>query len=259
MTDGPSRLPRRRRRQASPPPAGLAFKLLPGVVVAVCGLAGGAATTTLAYRLARQAARESGHPVLICDSESSVGGLAAVTGRSAARGLGGSADLAGEAPPAPVDLCAGLRLLAARPRPTPVVCDEALAAVIGHLRECHPLVVIDCRTLDHPHALPLIALASHVVWTTPLSADAVAAASLTVACGNMPAPGGAREALVATRVRPHAHAAVSELRALAGCRHEMLVVVPYVRALAAHGADAGELEEMSAALTQLATFLRRTV
>src|SRR5436305_1368767 len=42
---------------------GLAFERLGGPLVAVCGLAGGAGTTTLALALARQAARESALPV----------------------------------------------------------------------------------------------------------------------------------------------------------------------------------------------------
>lgn len=228
--------------------------------MAICGLAGGAGTTTLAYQLALRAAHESRRPVLLSESEATLPGLAAIAGRTSPHAIGGSADALADDPapePPAVELGQGLSLLASLPRPAPAVYDEALRAVLFRASERHALVVVDCRTLDHSHAPALIASASHVVWTLPLSSDALAAGTLLHECGALPAPGGAREALVVTQMRPDARAPLSDLRELAERRNELLVVSPYSRALAARGRDAGDLSELTATLTQLATFLRR--
>jgi MinD-like ATPase involved in chromosome partitioning or flagellar assembly len=250
----------RRRRATKPVTAGFGFDRVPGTVVAVCGLAGGAGTTTLAYRLALQAARESPGPVLACESEAVLGGLAVITGRAARHGLGGLADQVENAALADspaVELGAGLHLTAAMPRPSPVVSDAALAAVVAAARQRHTLVVVDCRTIEHPHARALLLAASHIVWTLPSSRDALQAAETLHSCGVLPRAGSAREALVAMRTRPDAQLSMRDLTVLAGRRHERLIICPYVRALAAGGALAGELDELSALLTQLATFLGR--
>ena len=67
-------LPRRSRRATADCAAGL--RTLGGPLVAVCGLAGGAGTSTLALLLARQAARESTAPVLLDRGRPARAGLA---------------------------------------------------------------------------------------------------------------------------------------------------------------------------------------
>ena len=65
-----------RRRRA----IGLAFDELGGPLVAVCGLAGGAGTTTLALLLAHQAAVASAAPILLTEADPLRPGLAALSG-----------------------------------------------------------------------------------------------------------------------------------------------------------------------------------
>src|SRR5688572_32800492 len=98
---------------------GLRFDKLGGPFVAVCGLVGGSGASTLAFALARQAARESAAPVLLTESETHRAGLAVVAGQTTVLGL---PDLAqqvadGQTPSEPfLELEHGLRLIAATPR-----------------------------------------------------------------------------------------------------------------------------------------------
>ena len=247
-------------RRARPADAcGLVFDRRGGPLVAVCGLTGGAGTTTLAWRLARQAARESRSPVLACEAEALAGGLAAASGAGAgspiALGDLAAAVALGERPPngAFVALEHGLRLLATAPRPSSAVPAGALARVLSDARAAHGLVVCDCRTLDHPATAPLLAAASHVLWALPATPSALAQAAALIAAEALPRPGRAREALVAIATRPGPRPSVRALRTLAGERHERLILVP-------HNPDADDPKrrgQTAATLTQLATFLRR--
>src|SRR3954454_21215271 len=79
------------RRSEAAPACGLAFDQPGGPLVAVCGLAGGAGTTTLALALARPAAAESKAPVLITESSGERGSLAVLARRATPHPL---ADLA---------------------------------------------------------------------------------------------------------------------------------------------------------------------
>src|SRR4051794_41494591 len=82
------KLPRAATQRDHASACGLAFDQPGGPLVAVCGLAGGAGTSTLALALARQAAHESTAPVLLCETDSSAGGLAAVAHASSRLSLG---------------------------------------------------------------------------------------------------------------------------------------------------------------------------
>jgi hypothetical protein len=244
------------------PSLGLGFDELPGALVAVCGLAGGAGTTTLAYLLAAHAARESSGPVLLCEAEASLGGLATMAGRTSSHGLGGLADL--ESGGAPLDelpyaeLGRGLRLLAAPPRPCPVVGDASLRSVLDRARSTHPLVVVDCRTVDHPHAAALLAGASHVLWTLPMTEMAIRSAEMLTAYGSLPLARAAHEALVAVGTRaPTPSVTVRDLRALADGRHERLILIPHTAELQ-EMPQVSESEAIRSALTQVGTLLRRS-
>lgn len=99
---------------------GLRFDQPGGPVVALCGLVGGAGTSTLSYLLATRAARESHAPVLLCEAEALAGGLAVLAGHASPLGLSQLATLIDAektpecAPVAQID--GGLRLLATLPR-----------------------------------------------------------------------------------------------------------------------------------------------
>src|SRR5215207_10219947 len=77
----------RTARRDNAPVCGLAFNELGGPLVALCGLAGGAGTSTLALLLARQAAAESSAPVLLTEADPLRPGLAALTGCATPRPL----------------------------------------------------------------------------------------------------------------------------------------------------------------------------
>jgi len=245
------------RRARTADVCGLAFDHCGGPLVAVCGLTGGAGTTTLVWRLARQAARESAVPVLACEAEALAGGLAAAAGAGSPIALGdlAAAVAAGERSPngAFVSLQHGLRLLATAPQSSSAAPASALARVLSDARAAHGLVVCDCRTLDHPATAPLLAAASHVLWALPATPSALAHAAALIAAEALPRPGRAREALVAIATRPGPRPSVRALRTLAGERHERLILVP-------HNPDADDPKrrgQTAATLTQLATFLRR--
>ncbi|MGH2944285.1 MAG: hypothetical protein ACRDLN_16085, partial [Solirubrobacteraceae bacterium] len=59
---------------------GLRFSRPGGPVLVICGLHGGAGTTTLAYAVAAQAAHESPATVLICETDAAAGDVAALAG-----------------------------------------------------------------------------------------------------------------------------------------------------------------------------------
>ena len=79
-------LPRTARSDGTPV-CGLAFNELGGPLVALCGLTGGAGTSTLALLLARQAAAESSAPVLLTEADPLRPGLAALAGCATPRPL----------------------------------------------------------------------------------------------------------------------------------------------------------------------------
>lgn len=247
-----------RRAPVPGPVCGLAFQA-PATVVAVCGLAGGAGTTTLAWLLARQAARESPAPVLVCEPEAIGGGLADRAGCASTTALGELGELvdAGQRPPAGAfaALPDGLRMIAAGPRQAHAPPAGALARVLSDARAAHGLVVCDCRTLDHPAVDAILAQATHVLWTLPATAGALAQARAIIAADSLPAAGRAREALVAVATHRGACTNVRDLRALAATRLDRLVLVPHTPELAA-GGETDRRSRLTGALTQLATFLR---
>jgi hypothetical protein len=221
----------------------LAFDAPGGPVVAVCGLAGGAGTTTLAWLLAGAAARASAAPVLLAELPAASGGLTALTGLPATSSLAGliaAAAGGGAARPAPARGPDGLALLAspaeACPELPPQALRAALRALLAGARRRHGLVVLDCGTLHAPDARTAAALATHIVWTVPAGPPGPArAGALLVDRTLAPLPDDAREVLAVSATRPAALALRGhrELRAVAAQRSARLVLVPHVRALAA--------------------------
>ncbi|HEX5926038.1 MAG TPA: hypothetical protein VFY45_19565, partial [Baekduia sp.] len=66
--------------RADVPIAGLAFDELGGPLVAVCGLAGGAGTSTVTFALAQQAAATSTAPMLLTEADPLRAGLGVLAG-----------------------------------------------------------------------------------------------------------------------------------------------------------------------------------
>jgi MinD-like ATPase involved in chromosome partitioning or flagellar assembly len=242
-------------RNARAASCGLSFDALSGPLVAICGLTGGAGTSTLALLLARQAARDSNAPVLLTEHDAQHAGLAAIADRATPRPFVALAqDLANER--APVDtfaeLADALRLIAAAPQFLPQADPTAVHSLLDEARAAHGLVVIDCGT-HWTKESPVLDRATHIIWTLAATPTAVARASIaldTIA----PRPGRAREALAAARLTPGRTVSVRALRRVAERRCERLVLMPYDERVAhdpQHGGDSARH-----ALTALGSVLR---
>jgi hypothetical protein len=234
----------------------LAFDTVGGPVVAVCGLTGGAGTSTLALLLARLAASDSATPILLAETDPMRAGLAVLTGRATPRPLVALAqDVIDDRQPteAFVELEAGLRLIAAEPQPAPAAPRDALDLLLAQARDAHGLVILDCGT-HWTRDSPVLAHATHIIWALPATPIGLArgASQLNAAT---PAPGRWHEALAATATVARPLASVRALRRLARQRCDQLVLVPHDEGLA-HGEPARS-DRARDPLTGIAPLLRR--
>ncbi len=257
---GIKRRARRVSRVRSAGSTGLSFNSTHGPVLAICGFVGGAGTSTLAYLLAHQAARESESPVLLAEAEAASTGLAVLAGRASRVGLLELANRVAEdrAPDTSpfVSISRRLRLLATAPQVPMYPTTDALRALIEDARAAHGLVVLDCRTIGDPHADALLRLATHVVWTLPANLAAIRHARTLLAARTLPPRGAAREAFVSLALAQSSSAKVRCLRQLADARGaDRIVLVPHVAALP-RAAAIGQNEVVATALCQVAGFLR---
>jgi MinD-like ATPase involved in chromosome partitioning or flagellar assembly len=240
-------------------PEGLAFHTPGGPLVAVCGLVGGAGASTLAYLLARRAARHSSAPVLLTELQER-GALAALAGAAAPlalRELADAVEQQREPERAFADLAGGLRLVASdRAGPTEPVAAAALARLLADARDAHGLVVIDAGPPGGPDHDTLVDAATHSLFVLPATAAAVRQVALLAPGGVFDGSAARRSALVAVATYPGPRAAVKQLRRLAEPHLERLLLVPHVPELAAgkHHQAEPRLEHTFAAL---ATLLRR--
>ena len=255
-----ARLPLPSRRTASRATSieQLAFNGPSGPLVAVCGLAGGAGTSTLAYLLARRAARHSTAPVLLAELEAG-GGLAALAGAASSLGLCELARAVDEErpPDRPFTETAGLRLVAATqtgaPDPLP---SGALERLLDDARAAHGLVVIDAGQSRADEAERLLAMADHLLLCVPATAAGVRRAELQLASGLLCRAGSAgNRSLVCAATQRGARAMVRQLRRLADGRVDRLLLVPHLPQLARGHLDQPAFEPTLAAL---ATILRRS-
>jgi MinD-like ATPase involved in chromosome partitioning or flagellar assembly len=240
--------------------AGLRFSRPGGPVVVVCGLHGGAGTSTLAYALAAQAAHESPAAVLLCETDAAAGDVAALAGVASPFSLSELAAefAAGRAPEGGTLARAGsLRVIAAAPADPPQVDDGAVTALLSAARERHGLTVIDAGTVRAPLTRELLQLATHVVWIT-LARPAAAQRARTLLAGRLVPPLSARRALVVRGVRRtrgvgvRQHAA--ELHQVAEDFCERLVLVSDSPDVSGAHIELGE-RRMLGTLTSLSGFL----
>lgn len=153
---------------------GLAFDSAGGPLVAVCGLHGGAGTSTLAYTLAAQAALESTAAVLVCESDGAAGDISALASTTSPSSLGDLAiELrAGRTPRGFLARTGELRVIATAPRPPAHTDDGAITELLGAARARHGLTVVDVGQLRMTAARDIVAVATHVIWlTTVLQAE----------------------------------------------------------------------------------------
>ena len=249
-------LPRTSRSDGTPV-CGLAFNELGGPLVALCGLTGGAGTSTLALLLARQAAAESSVPVLLAEADPLRPGLAALAGRATPRPLIALAhELGNGRVPSEtfLELAPRLRLIAAAPQPCAPPRPDALRALLGEARDAHGLTLIDCGT-HWTAGDPVLAAATHIVWTVAATPTGLARARAHLTAGVAPPEGRGREMLAAAAIVPRPLVPVRALRQVARRRCERLVLIAHDERIArgAHRAS----ETTNRALAGLARTLRR--
>jgi MinD-like ATPase involved in chromosome partitioning or flagellar assembly len=248
------------RPNPAPDGCGLRFSRPGGPVVVICGLHGGAGTSTLAYGLAAQAAHESPATVLLCETDAAAGDVAALAGVTSPYSLSELAAEfeAGRSPAGGTLARAGkLRVIAAAPAPAPAVGDDAVIALMNAARPRHGLTVVDAGTPRAPLTRELLRIATHVIWVT-VARPGAAQRGRALLAGRLAPALAARQALVVRGVRraggAGARQQAAELRQLADdCCERLVFVVDSPGVSGAHV----ELSErrMLAALTSLAGFL----
>jgi cellulose biosynthesis protein BcsQ len=249
-------LPRTARSYGTPV-CGLAFNELGGPLVAVCGLTGGAGTSTLALLLARQAAAESSAPVLLTEADPLRPGLAVLAGCATPRPLIALArELDDDRVPGEtfLELAPRLRLIAAAPQPCASPSPDALRALLGQARDAHGVTLVDCGT-HWTAGDPVLAAATHIIWTVAATPTGLARAQAHLTAGAAPTEGRRREMLVAAAIVPRPLVPVRALRQLARRRCERLVLIAHDERLARGASSTSETTHR--ALAGLARTLRR--
>jgi MinD-like ATPase involved in chromosome partitioning or flagellar assembly len=216
-----------------------------GPLLAVCGLAGGAGVTTLAYLIARAAARAWTDPILVADTGGPSGALSACAGvevqcslRQLACQLAAGVPLRGGIYATGHD---GLRVLATGPEfSSPqtdhnVAHDHNVALLLAHARGAHALTVIDCDTLASGIAQTAAAEATHVAWVLTATPHGVRSARRVLEAA--PAVAG-NELVVARNDARSSIVPLRQLRRLAAARGAPLVLLPHLARLEAEGVEA---------------------
>lgn len=228
-----------------------------GPLLAVCGLCGGAGTSTLAYLLASYAAREGSGLVLVADTGGPGGGMSCYAGVSAPRSLTDAAEyVAGGLPTGQLVATTddGLRVLATQPQFTLQCAREGIELLLDHARERYALAVLDCGTLAREADQVALAKASHVAWVLPATDSGVRRARRVLEAANSCLPG--RELIVARHDEGAPKTAMRELRRLAEHRRATLVLFPSLPDLAVgqlgHALDLAQvsLQAIAGALTR---------
>lgn len=237
-------------RRAKPAVGPLVFDEPGGPVVAVCGLAGGAGTSTIALLLARQAAADSAAPVLLGESYAGRG-LALLAGRGTRHSLNALAvyAAAGETPDAAfAEIAPGLRLVACIER-TAHADDAPVSQLLNQAREAHGLVVVDGGTTWSPDD-QILAAATHRVWVFPATPAGLAAARVA----RPPSAVSGRDVAVAVARDPNALVSVRAIRRTTRGRYQRLALVPYSERLARGELDVDD--SIAHAIGGIATALR---
>jgi MinD-like ATPase involved in chromosome partitioning or flagellar assembly len=199
----------------------------PGALLAVCGLCGGAGTSTLAYLIGLFAVRQHPGSVLVCDTGGPSGGLAAYADVTAPRSLLELAELptAGLPTECYATTADGLQVLATAPRLTPACRREGVERVLDQMRAVHALTVVDCGTLTREAEQLVLTRASHVAWVLPATVSGVRRAGAVLEAIDRV---GGRELVIARRDTRDRQATLAQVKALASSRSDTLILVPYL-------------------------------
>jgi MinD-like ATPase involved in chromosome partitioning or flagellar assembly len=233
------------------------FDVAGGPLLAVCGLCGGAGTSTLAYTVAAAAAKQSRAPVFACETSGIGGGLGLYARAHARLSLTQAANQLGVGNP-PNGLVVSsperVRVLASRPAVDQQADREAVTRLLGRARAEGGLVVLDCGTASQEVDRLALANASHVLWMMPATVSGIARAATAL---RLLAPGlAARQALVARLDRRERPAPISQLAELAGRWEVELILFPHVEDIAEALVEEA-IEDAQVALEAIAGVLRR--
>jgi len=210
-----------------------------GALLAVCGLCGGAGTTTLAYLIALFAARDQPGSVLVCDTGGPSGALAAIAGVTAPRSLIELADVLSAGLPTGSPYAEtedGLRVLACGPGFTPGCPHLGIERVLERARAAHALTVVDCGTLTRDADHVVLTRASHIAWVLPATPGGVRRAERMLEAINPHRLG--RELVIARCDPRERQAPLTDIKVLAAQRDATLVMVPRLPDLLEAGAAA---------------------
>jgi hypothetical protein len=207
-------------------------------LLAVCGLCGGAGTTTLSYLVARSAIGVVDGHVLVCDTGGPVAGLAACAGvqspltltelaERVQRGLPLSGGIHAIDGPASTPL-QQLRVIASGPRVADATDTGALETLLAMACSdgVHALTVVDCATLQRDADRLALDAASHVAWVLPATRSGARRAERVLAAITPGLP--RRELVVARRDDREPASALRALKTLAESRRAPLVLMPQI-------------------------------
>jgi Flp pilus assembly CpaE family ATPase len=229
--------------------AGLSFHALPGPLLAVAGLSGGAGASVLAYLIAATAAAHSRAPVLLADTGGPTAGLAAYTATSSPQTLAGLSERLARDEAVPAGFWGlgeyGLRVLAGDPQFSVPGDEDAIRRVLEDARAAHSLTVVDGGTLARTAEQVAMSIATHIAWVLPATASGVARGRRVLSRVSALS----RPEILVARAEPGAgKPPVSELADLADERRAPLVLMPYLGDVS--GGSARELADDAALALQ---------
>jgi hypothetical protein len=217
-----------RREEPSAPPA----------LLAVCGIGGGAGTSTLAYLSAMYVQQFAPKPILLCDAGGPGASLAAMAGKGSPLSLPQAATaVAADALGAPlfVQLTARLRLIGREPGFDDAPDPDGLARLLDDARDAHPVTIVDCGTLQRPVERSVAEQASSLLWVTRGTPGGAGQAK--AALGHLPLRAD-REILAVRATEERNAAAEHELMSAADLRGASLVFLPALPDLGRIGIEA---------------------
>jgi Flp pilus assembly CpaE family ATPase len=234
---------------------GLSFTEIPGPLLLVAGLCGGAGASTLAYLIAATAALQSTRPVLVCDTGGPTAGLALYAGVRSPRTLCAASETLAAGQPLTGGLYTptpgGLRVIAGDPQFTVPGDREGLRRILTDARAAHALTVVDAGTLARPADQTALALATHIAWVLPATPGAVGRARRVLQRVAQPA----RTQLIIARAQ-QTRPPVGALQDIAEDRRAPLILLPHLQS-AEQGLGAVAIEEAALSLQAIGGVLRR--
>lgn len=215
----------------------LCFDVTPGPLVAICGLCGGAGTSTITYVLAAAAAARSRLPILACETSGITGGLslyARIEGRTTLGEAANQIAIGGRVAALVETLITpspdGVLILASRPAFRVDGEPAGVKQILTEARQASGLTVMDCGTGAHEIDRQVLALASHILWVMPATESGLARA--TNALDALRLPGQPVQAIIARLDRDESTLLIRPLLELGERERASIILFPHVKDIA---------------------------